>query len=104
MIRILGKHGNFDRIELVVPYGIQYWAVICCPTAYGCSIWFPSSAAQKDLLESLQYQAAAKITIGTKMNALLAELGWEPINAFLNRQSFSLFLMLWTRITCQVGF
>jgi hypothetical protein len=57
--------------------------------AHDCLIWFPSSAAQKDLLESLQYQAA-KITIRTKMNipkcALLAELGWEPINAFLDRQ------------------
>jgi hypothetical protein len=53
---------------------------------------FPSSAAQNDLLERLQYQAA-KITIRTKMNipkcALLAELGWEPINAFLERQRVS---------------
>jgi hypothetical protein len=51
------------------------------PTAaHGCSVWFPSTAAKTDLLESLQYQAT-KITIRTKMNipkyALLAELGWE---------------------------
>jgi hypothetical protein len=49
-------------------------------------------AAQKDLLENLQYQAA-NVTIRTKMNipkcALLAELGWEPINAFLDRQRVS---------------
>jgi hypothetical protein len=57
--------------------------------------FFPSSVAQKDLLESLQYQAA-KITIHTKMNipkcALLAELGWESFNAFLDRQRVYFFL------------
>ena len=51
----------------------------------------PSSAAQTGLLASLQYQAA-KITIRTKINilkcALIVELGWEPINAFLDRQDF----------------
>jgi hypothetical protein len=92
MIRILGKHGNINRIE----FGSALWNSVLRPTAaHGCLIWFPSSAAQKDLLESLQYQAA-KITIRTKMNipkcALLAELGWEPINAFLDRQRVSFFL------------
>jgi len=63
-IRILGKHGNFNRIE----FGSALWNSILHPTAaHGCSIWFPSSAAQSDLLESLHYQAA-KITIRTKMN------------------------------------
>jgi len=94
MIRILGKHGNFNRIE----FSSALWNSVLRPTAaYGCSIWFPSSAAQKDLLESLQYQAA-KITIRTKMNipkcALLAELGLEPINAFLVRQRVSFSLRL----------
>ena len=92
MIRILGKHGNFNRIE----FGNALWNSGLRPTAaHGCTVWFPSSAAQKDLVESLQYQAVT-ITIRTKMNnpkcALLAELGWEPINAFLDRQRVSFFL------------
>jgi hypothetical protein len=97
MIGNLGKHGNINHIE----FGSAFWNSVLRPTAaHGCSIWFPSSAAQKDLLESLQYQAA-KITIRTKMNipkcALLAELGWEPINAFLDKQRVSLFLkILWS--------
>ena len=84
MIRILGKHGNFNRIE----FGRALWNSVLY-----CLIWFPSSAAHKDLLESHQYQAA-NFTICTEMNipryALLAELGWEPINAFLD-QRVSLF-------------
>jgi hypothetical protein len=92
MIRILGKHGNFNGNEC----GSALWNSVLRPTAaHGCSVWFPSSAAQNDLLESLQYQAA-KITTRTKMNipkcALLAKLGWEPINAFLDRQIVPLFL------------
>jgi hypothetical protein len=92
MIRILGKHGNFNRIE----FGNALWNSVLRPTAaHGCTVWFPSSAAHKDLLESLQYQAVT-ITFRTKMNnpkcALLAELGWEPINAFLDRQRVSFFL------------
>lgn len=27
MIRILGKHGNFHRMEVVVHYGIQYYVI-----------------------------------------------------------------------------
>jgi hypothetical protein len=91
MIRILGKHGNFNRIE----FGSALWNSVLRPTAaHGRSVWFPSSVAQKDLLESLQYQAA-KITIRTKMNIpkyILSELGWEPINVFLDRQRVSFFL------------
>ena len=98
MIRILGIHGNINRIE----FGSALWNSVLRPTAaHGCSILFPSSVAQKDLLESLQYQAA-KITIRTKMNipkcALLAELGWEPINAFLDRQRVSFFLKIFHNI------
>jgi uncharacterized protein (DUF1330 family) len=84
MVRILGKHGNFNRIE----FGGTLWNSV-----HGCLISFPSSAAHTDLLESHQYQAA-NVTIRTKMNilkyALLAEQGWEPINAFLD-QKVSLF-------------
>ena len=92
MIRILGKHGNINRIE----FGSALWNSVLRPTAaHVCSVFFPSSVAQKYLLESLQYQAA-KITIRTKMNipkcALLSELGWKPIYAFLDGQRVSFFL------------
>ena len=95
MIRVLGKHGNFNRIE----FGSALWNSVLRPTAaHGCSVWFPSSAAQT---ESLQYQEA-KITIRTKMNIpkcdLLAELGWEPINAFLDRQRVS-FVLRFSKIS-----
>jgi ubiquinone/menaquinone biosynthesis C-methylase UbiE len=42
MIRILGKHGNFNRIE----FGRALWNSVLY-----CLIWFPSSAAHTDLLE-----------------------------------------------------
>ena len=46
MIGNLGKHGNINRIE----FGSAFWNSVLRPTAaHGCSIWFPSSAAQKDL-------------------------------------------------------
>ena len=94
MIRILGKHGNFNLIE----FGSALCNSVLRPTAaHGCSIWFPLSTAQTDLLESLQYQAA-KITIRTNMNIPkcdpLAELGLEPITAFLDRQRVSFSLRL----------
>jgi hypothetical protein len=48
----------------------------------------------EDLLSSIQFRAA-KIIMNTKVNmskaALLIELGWEPINDFLNRQRASYF-------------
>ena len=91
MVRILGKHGNFNRVE----FGSALWSSVLRPAiAHGCSIWIPSSETQRDLLQSLQYRAA-KITLRTKMNvpisALLMELGWEPINNFLDRQRISYF-------------
>jgi hypothetical protein len=59
-----------------------------------CSIRFPSSEAQRNLLQSIQYKAE-KIVLRTKINipisALLLELGWEPINRFLDRQRISYF-------------
>jgi hypothetical protein len=43
---------NFNGNEC----GSALWNSVLRPTAaYGCSIWFPSSAAQNDLLERLQY-------------------------------------------------
>jgi hypothetical protein len=86
MIRILGKQGNFNRIE----FGSALWNSVLRPTAaHGCSIWFSLSTAQTLLLEI----QAAIVTIRTKMNipkcALLAELGLAPINAFLDRQKVS---------------
>jgi hypothetical protein len=52
------------------------------------------SEAQRNLLQSIQYKAT-KIILRTQINipisALLLELGWEPINAFLDRQRISYF-------------
>ena len=94
LTRILGKHGNFNRIE----FGNALWISVLRPTiAHCCSTWIPSSQTQRDLLQSLQYRAA-KIILRTKMNipigALLLELGWEPINDFLDRQRTSYFLRM----------
>jgi hypothetical protein len=91
MVRILEKHGNFNRVE----FGNALWTSVIRPCiAHGCSIWLPSSEAQRTLLQSIQYKAA-KIILRTKINipisTLLLELGWEPINAFLDRQRISYF-------------
>ena len=91
MIRILGQHGNFNRIE----FGNALWNSVIRPSiAHGCAIWFTSSQTQSNLLQSLQYKAA-KIILKTKMNipinATLIELGWEPINNFLDRQRIAYF-------------
>lgn len=52
------------------------------------------SQSDKDILSGAQYKAA-KITLKTKVNvpksSLLAELGWESINDFLDRQRVSYF-------------
>ena len=91
MVRILGKHGNFNRIE----FGNALWtSVIRSTIAHGCATWWATSDAQLNMLQSLQYKAA-KIILRTKMNvpisATLVELGWEPVNAFLDRQRVSYF-------------
>ena len=71
-------------MNLVVHGGIQYYALYGSPRQQRNKIYY-------------QYQAA-KTTIRTKMNIpkcpLLAELGWELINAFLDRQRFSFFLRI----------
>ena len=50
----------------------------------------PLSTTIKEALESIKYRAA-KIAQCTKLNtprsAVLLELGWEPISAFIDRQN-----------------
>ena len=89
MVRILGKHGEFNRVE----FGNTLWTSVIRPCiAHCCSIWLPSSESQRNLLQSIQYKAA-KIILRTKINipisVLLLELGWESINAFIDRQRIS---------------
>jgi hypothetical protein len=91
MTRILGKHGNFNRIS----FGDSLWSSIIRPSiAHGCAVWFPSAISSAQNIESLQYQAG-KIILKTKMSfpksALLSEFGWEPINEFLDRQRVNYF-------------
>ena len=81
-----------------IEFGSALWkSVLRSTAAHDCSIWFPSSTAQKDLLESFQYEAA-KIIIRTKMNipkcAILVKLGLEQINAFLDRERVFFFLKI----------
>ena len=64
MVRILGKHGEFNRVE----FGNALWTSVIRPCiAHGCSIWLPSSEAQRNLLQSIQYKAA-KIILRTYKN------------------------------------
>ena len=91
MVRILGQHGNFNRVE----FGNALWNSVIRPSiAHGCAVWLTSSHAQRDILQSFQYKAA-KIIFRTKMNipinAILLELGWEPINSYLDRQRIAYF-------------
>ena len=91
MIQILGRHGHFNRIG----FGTALWESVIKPTiSHACAVWLQSSTAQSDFIESLQYRAA-KIVMRIKLNipkcALFTELGWEPINAFLDRQRVSYF-------------
>ena len=49
MVRILGRHGDFNRVE----FGNALWTSVIRPCiAHGCSIWLPSSEAQRNLLQS----------------------------------------------------
>jgi hypothetical protein len=61
---------------------------------FSSGAWLTSSKENEDLLSSIQFRAA-KIIMKTKVNmskaALLIELGWKPINDFLNRQRASYF-------------
>jgi hypothetical protein len=91
MTRILGEHGNFNRIS----FGDSLWTSIILPSiAHSCAVWFPSAISSVQDIKSLQYQAG-KIIMKTKMSfpksALLSEFGWEPINEFLDRQRVNYF-------------
>ena len=49
MVRILGRHGDFNRVE----FGNALWTPVIRPCiAHGCSIWLSSSEAQRNLLQS----------------------------------------------------
>ena len=54
MTRILGEHGNFNRIS----FGDSLWtSIIIRPSiADGCVVWFPSAISDAQNIESLQYQ------------------------------------------------
>ena len=107
MTRILGEHGNFNRIS----FGDSLWTSIIRPSiAHGCAVWFPSAISSAQNIESLQYQAG-KIILKTKMSfpksALLSVFGWEPINEFLDRQRvnyFARFDELPTHMLCKILF
>ena len=91
MSRIPAEHGNLNRVE----FGDALWNLVLRPSiSHCCGAWLTSSKENEDLLSSIQFRAA-KIIIKTKVNmskaALLIELGWEPINDFLNRQRASYF-------------
>lgn len=91
LIRILSNHADFKRIE----FGTSLWKSVILPSiAHGCSVWFHTSEADLNILESMQYQAA-KVLLKTRLNppkcAIIRELGWEPINEYLNRQRIAYF-------------
>ena len=87
IINQLGEHGSFNRISS----GDASWKYII---AHGCTVWIPYSNANIASIESWQYKVAKLILI-TNMNipksALFVELGWEPINNYLDRQRVSYF-------------
>ena len=91
MSRILAEHSNLNRVE----FGDALWNSVLRPSiSHCCGAWLTSSKENEDLLSSIQFRAT-KIIMKTKVNmskaALLIELGWEPINDFLNRQRASYF-------------
>ena len=93
-IRLLGEHGHFNRIN----FGDSIWNSIIRPSvAYGCAVWFTTSASLTDMLESWQYKVAKMIfsvNLNIPKSAMFQELGWEPINAFMDRQRVSYFSRL----------
>ena len=94
MVRILGKHGDYNRVE----FGNALWTSVIRPCiAHSCSIWLPSSEAQRNLLQIIQYKAA-KIILRTKINipisALLLELGWETNQCFFRQAENFLFFKI----------
>ena len=94
LIRLLNDHGDFNRIE----FGSTVWQSVILPSiGHGCSVWFPTSISDTNILESLQYQAAraiVKIRSYPPKCALIRELGWEPIHDYLNRKRFTYYSRL----------
>ena len=63
MTRILGEHGNFNRIS----FGDSLWtSIIRLSIAHGWVVWFPSAISSAHNIASLQYQGG-KIVLKTKM-------------------------------------
>lgn len=94
MIRILGEHGAFNRVK----FGEALWKSVLLPSiTHACPVWMPLSLANVSMLDSWLYRAA-KIVMSTKLNipqsALLLELGWEPINSFINPHKIAYFKRL----------
>ena len=94
MTKLSGEHGTFNRIS----FGDALWNSVIRPSiSHGGVVWLPSSISSRGLLESWQYKTA-KLIFNTNMNvpksAFLLELGWEPINDFLDRQMVSYFSRL----------
>ena len=74
-------------------FGDALWKYVIRPSiACGFAVWVPSSNASTASLESWQYKVT-KLILNTNMNiqmsALFLELGWEPINDYLDRQRVS---------------
>jgi len=81
MTRILGEHGDFNRIS----FGDSLWtSIIRSSIAYGCAVWFPSEISSAQNIESLQYQAG-KIILKTKMSfpKSYQNLGGNQLTNFL---------------------
>ena len=73
-------------------------AMRCGPSiSHGCAVWIPSALSSKGMPETWRYKAA-KLIFNTNMtipkSALFLELGWKPINDFLDRQRISYFSRL----------
>jgi hypothetical protein len=83
IIKLFGEHVSFNRIS----FGDAFWKSIIRPSiSQGCA----SSNVSIASLESWQYKVA-KLILNTNMNfpksVLFLELGWEPINDYLDRQT-----------------
>jgi hypothetical protein len=94
MIKLLGEHGTFNRIS----FGDALWNSVLRPSiSHGSAVWMSSALSFKGMPETWQYKAA-KLIFNTNMtipkSALFLELGWEPINDFLDRQRISYFSRL----------
>jgi len=90
MSRILAEHGNFNLLSSETRYGIQFYDL-------QFHIVVELGLHSLKLTKSSIPFRASKIIMKAKVNmskaALLIELGWEPINDFLNRQRASYFFL-----------